>query len=118
MPLAEAPSIEDEIVAGDVDESLVERTSGRHGQNDVLERPPRLDRVDRAAGARTKQAGQRYRHAFTSHQLHHTSGDVQNAHRRAPMGISLRHSGHFFVVGSSPRLRLAFSVFMGVTTKT
>ena len=28
------------------------------------------------------------------------SADVQNAQRRAAIGTSLRHSGHFFVVGS------------------
>ena len=48
------------------------------------------------------------------------SGDVQNAQRFAAIGTSLRHSGHFFVVGSggaSPRLRRAMSAFTGVTTK-
>src|SRR4051794_30398806 len=45
---------------------------------------------------------------------------VQKAHRRAAMGTSLRHSGHFLVVGSgaaSPRRIRARSVFMGSTIK-
>src|ERR1039457_5600310 len=40
--------------------------------------------------------------------------DVQNAHRFAAIGIALRHSGHFFVVGSggvSPRRSLAMTAF-------
>ena len=44
---------------------------------------------------------------------------MQNAHRRASIGISLRHSGHFFVVGSaggSLRAR-CISAFTGLTTK-
>jgi hypothetical protein len=48
------------------------------------------------------------------------SGDVQNAHRRAAIGTALRHSGHFFVVGSlgaSPRAAAAISAFIGATTK-
>ena len=44
----------------------------------------------------------------------------QNAQRRAPMGISLRHSGHLRVVGSagtgSPRMR-AIRALTGRTTK-
>ena len=48
------------------------------------------------------------------------SADVQKAQRRAAIGTSLRHSGHFFVVGSggaSPRLKRAISVFTGTITK-
>src|SRR4029077_13834090 len=48
------------------------------------------------------------------------TGCEQCAHRRASMGISLRHSGHFLVVGSagtgSFRMR-ATRAFTGVTTK-
>jgi hypothetical protein len=46
--------------------------------------------------------------------------DVQKAHRRAAMGMSLRHSGHFFVVGSgaaSPRRIRAKSLLTGRTIK-
>src|SRR5882762_7480062 len=49
-----------------------------------------------------------------------TSGEVQNAQRRAAIATSLRHSGHFFVVGSggaSPRRMRAMSEFTGSTTK-
>lgn len=49
-----------------------------------------------------------------------TSALVQKAHRLAPIGIVLRHSGHSLVVGSggaSPRRRRARSAFMGSTTK-
>jgi hypothetical protein len=45
---------------------------------------------------------------------------VQCEHRFASIGISLKHSGHFFVVGSggfSPRFMRATSAFTGVTTK-
>ena len=45
--------------------------------------------------------------------------DVQKAHLRAPMGMSLRHSGHCLVVGSSGALPRAFSsfiLFMGTIT--
>ena len=45
---------------------------------------------------------------------------MQKAHRRAATGISLRHSGHFFVVGSggaSPRFRRAVSAFTGTMTR-
>ena len=48
------------------------------------------------------------------------TGWVQWAQRRASMGISLRHSGHFFVVGSggfSPRFMRATSALTGSTTK-
>ena len=48
------------------------------------------------------------------------SADVQKAQRRAAIGTSLRHSGHFFVVGSggaSPRLKRAIRVFTGTITK-
>src|SRR3954466_11869958 len=48
------------------------------------------------------------------------SGDVQNAQRRAAIATSLRHSGHFFVVGSgvaSPRRSRAVSALTGSTTK-
>src|ERR1700689_2062456 len=48
------------------------------------------------------------------------TGCAQNAHRRASIGISLKHSGHFLVVGSagagSFRMR-AISALIGVTTK-
>jgi hypothetical protein len=47
-------------------------------------------------------------------------GEVQNAQRRAAIGTSLRHSGHFFVVGSgaaSPRRIRARSRLPGRTIK-
>ena len=50
----------------------------------------------------------------------HVSVEVQNAQRSARMGTSLKHSGHFFVVGSggtSPRFRRAIMAFTGITTK-
>jgi hypothetical protein len=46
--------------------------------------------------------------------------DVQNAQRFAASGISLRHSGHFFVVGSAGGgsfLARAIMAFTGTTTK-
>src|SRR5258705_3776822 len=49
-----------------------------------------------------------------------TNAVVQNAQRRAAIGTSLKHSGHFLVVGSggaSPRLMLAMNAFIGTTTK-
>jgi hypothetical protein len=49
-----------------------------------------------------------------------SSAVVQNAQRRAATGTSLRHSGHFFVVGSggaSPRRLRSMSAFTGRTTK-
>ncbi len=64
--------------------------------------------------------------AFPEHVEHengtspHTRADVQNAQRRAAMGTSLRHSGHFFVVGSggaSPRFLLATIALRGTTIK-
>ena len=48
------------------------------------------------------------------------SEEVQKAQRRAAIGISLRQSGHFLVVGSgaaSPRRIRARSVFIGSTMK-
>src|SRR5579864_7793691 len=48
------------------------------------------------------------------------TGWVQCEHRRASMGISLRHSGHFLVVGSggfSPRFMRATSALTGRTTR-
>src|SRR5579872_4230365 len=44
---------------------------------------------------------------------------VQNAQRRAAIGISLRHSGHLRVVGSAggSRRDLAIKAFTGTTTK-
>jgi hypothetical protein len=45
---------------------------------------------------------------------------VQNAHRFAAIGIELKHSGQFLVVGSggaSPRRKRAITVFTGNTTK-
>src|ERR1700724_81287 len=48
----------------------------------------------------------------------YTSAEVQKAHRRAATGTSLRHSGHFFVVGSggaSPRFRRALIALTGTT---
>src|SRR3954454_24114699 len=48
------------------------------------------------------------------------SGEVQKAQRRAAIGTSLRHSGHFLVVGSgatSPRRIRARMVFIGSTMK-
>src|SRR5271166_327054 len=47
-------------------------------------------------------------------------GCVQCAHRFASIGISLRHSGHFFVVGAAAGSSLcirATSQFTGITTK-
>src|ERR1700735_5204379 len=48
------------------------------------------------------------------------TGSVQWLQRRASMGISLRHSGHFLVVGSAGagalRMR-AIKALIGVTTK-
>ncbi len=46
-------------------------------------------------------------------------GDVQKAQRRAAIGTSLKHSSHFFVVGSvggSPRRRRATIALTGTTT--
>src|SRR5688500_13190503 len=51
---------------------------------------------------------------------HAESGEVQNAQRRAAIGTSLRHSGHFLVVGSgdgSPRRWRAMMALTGTTTK-
>src|SRR5262249_51138658 len=48
------------------------------------------------------------------------TGVAQKAHRRAAMGIALRHSGHSLVVGSggaSPRRMRVMSAFIGRTTK-
>jgi hypothetical protein len=45
---------------------------------------------------------------------------VQNAQRRAAMGISLRHSGHFLLLGSAGmalRAARAFQAFMGAIIK-
>src|ERR1051326_3487257 len=45
---------------------------------------------------------------------------VQNAQRRAPIGISLRHSGHFLLAGSGGtalRAARAFQAFIGATIK-
>src|SRR5579883_2774098 len=49
-----------------------------------------------------------------------TSTEVQNAHRRALIGMVLRHSGQVFVVGSGgacPCRSRAISVFIGSTTQ-
>ena len=49
-----------------------------------------------------------------------STGCEQCAHRRASIGISLRHSGHFFVVGSAGAGALRMretSALTGVTTK-
>jgi len=57
---------------------------------------------------------ERYRGAASANDV------VQKAQRRAAMGTSLRHSGHFLVVGSgaaSPRRIRARSVFIGSTSK-
>src|ERR1700726_1173268 len=50
---------------------------------------------------------------------HAGTGEVQNAQRRAPTGIKLRHSGHLRVVGSGggSRRDRAISLFTGTTTK-
>ena len=47
------------------------------------------------------------------------TSDVQNAHRRASSGISLRHSGHLRVVGSAGGSRRAreMRALTGATTK-
>src|SRR5438874_7739882 len=50
----------------------------------------------------------------------YVNGQVQKAQRRAAIGTSLRHSGHFLVVGSgatSPRRIRARIVFIGSTMK-
>ena len=44
------------------------------------------------------------------------SSEAQCEQRRAPIGISLRHSGHSLVVGSSPLARRAATAFIGTTT--
>src|SRR5215467_4379791 len=54
------------------------------------------------------------------HALADSSADVQNAQRLAAMGISLRHSGHFLLVGSaraSLRAARAFHAFIEATMK-
>jgi hypothetical protein len=46
--------------------------------------------------------------------------EAQNAQRRAAMGISLRHSGHFLLVGSAGialRAARAFQAFIGAIIK-
>jgi hypothetical protein len=46
--------------------------------------------------------------------------DVQKAHRRAAIGISLRHSGHFLDTGSAEAVSRefrTFQAFMGATIK-
>src|SRR5208282_1945900 len=57
---------------------------------------------------------------FANYAAFPITGCAQCEQRRASIGISLRHSGHFFVVGSagagSLRVR-AISALIGVTTK-
>ena len=47
------------------------------------------------------------------------NGEVQKAHRFAPSGISLKHSGHFLVVGSTGLFFFvkAVNLFIGRTIK-
>src|SRR5579859_5984064 len=57
--------------------------------------------------------------AGSSNALQAATGSVQNAHRLASSGISLRHCAHFFVVGSaggSLRERATMKL-TGLTTK-
>ena len=66
MPLAEAPAIEDEIVAASPAPAPVERAPRRGRQDDVVERPARDNRLDRAAAGRAEQTvNQNRRHAST-----------------------------------------------------
>ncbi len=61
VPLAEPPAIEDEIVARDLRQRLVERPPRRGGQDDVLKRAARDDRLDRAVRARSRPSKRRFR---------------------------------------------------------
>jgi hypothetical protein len=71
----------------------------------------------------TQQIRSLLRYFITSPSLYAAlpnTGCVQCEHRRASIGISLRHSGHFLVVGSggfSPRCMRAINVLTGSTTK-
>ena len=59
VALAQPPSIEDEIVTGDLGERLVQRASRRRRQDDVLKRPPRDNGLDRAgSGPQGLQGGE------------------------------------------------------------
>ena len=76
-------------------------------------------RADReAAGGARRRSSFRYVSAWSA--CAYASTDVQAAQRRAAMGTSLRHSAHFFVVGSggaSPRRIRAMNAFIGTTMK-
>lgn len=50
-------------------------------------------------------------------QLAYETGWAQNAHRFADTGISLWHSGHFFLSGKACFSKRFISVFTGSTTK-
>lgn len=66
MPLAEAPTVEDEIVLRHLRQGGVERAPGRGRQNHIVECPARHDRFDRAAAVRAEQTGEwDRRHAST-----------------------------------------------------
>ncbi len=89
-------------------------------------------RPSRRPGPRLTLEGRRHRRE-PGHDCRFTAGSacgskgpryfcwlVQNAHRLAAIGMSLRHSGHFFVVGSggtSPRFIRAINALTGTTTK-
>src|ERR1051326_3157870 len=82
---------------------------------------PALVDIDRQSRPRAFSRVDRRTHcAAIVRALSLTKGEVQNAQRRAAIGTSLRHSGHFFVVGSgatSPRRIRARIVFIGSTIK-
>jgi hypothetical protein len=51
MPLAEAPSVKDEIVLGDLRQCGIQGLSGGGRQNYIVECPARHNRLNRAAPA-------------------------------------------------------------------
>jgi hypothetical protein len=55
VTFAEPPAIENEVVLRHLRQRGVERAPRPWRQNDVLEAPPRGDRLDRTASARTEQ---------------------------------------------------------------
>src|SRR5690349_16561832 len=71
-------------------------------------------------GACDRRSGQPPRNGVPQRVVASVSGEVQKAQRRAAIATSLRHSGHFLLVGSgaaSPRRIRARSVFIGSTMK-
>ena len=52
VPLAEPPAIEDELVARDLRERLVERAARRRREDDVVEGAPRHDGLDARGSCR------------------------------------------------------------------